>query len=302
MYDSSSKSRNSHLTEKHLIITMFINFVITIAEIIGGVLAGSLALVSDALHNFSDAVALLISYFAIQLKKKPNTEKHTFGYKRAEILAALVNSAVLVAISIYLFYESVVRLLYPQEIKGGLMVIVATIGLVANVVGVLLLKKDSEKSLNIKSAYFHLISDAISSVAVIAGGIAIYLFKIYWIDPILTIAISIYVLKESYEILSSTLHILMEGTPPAISLEKVKAVVEKIEGINDIHHLHIWSVGEEDIHLEAHVNIDNISIKESDLLRLKVENILKNKFNISHITIQFECGSCNEVELIAYKK
>jgi cobalt-zinc-cadmium efflux system protein len=277
---------------------MLLNFVITIAEIIGGILSGSLSLISDALHNFSDGIAVIISYFAIQLKKKPNTEKHTFGFKRAEILAALINAAVLVAISIYLFYESIIRLISPQEVEGGLMTLVAAIGLLANVIGTVLLKRDSGSSLNIKSAYLHLLSDAVSSAAVIAGGIAIYFFRIYWLDPILTIIISIYVLKESFEIVTNTLHVLMEGTPPNISMEKVKKLVEQIDGVVDIHHLHIWTVGEDDIHLEAHVNINNMITEESDSLRMKIEKLLHENFNIHHSTIQFECGVCETKTLI----
>lgn len=286
------------ISGSRLIITMLLNFLITIAEIIGGILSGSLSLISDALHNFSDGIAIIISYFAIQLKKKPNTHKHTFGFKRAEILAALINSAVLVTISIYLFYESVERLLNPQTVEGGLMTIVASIGLIANIIGTLLLKKDAHSNLNVKSAYLHLLSDAISSAAVILGGIFIYLFNIFWLDPILTILISIYVLKESFEIVTETLHVLMEGTPDNISLEEVKKSVEQIEGVVDIHHLHIWSVGENDIHLEAHVNINDILTSASDILRLKIEKVLHEEFDINHSTIQFECGVCAKVDLV----
>ncbi|MDZ7763704.1 MAG: cation diffusion facilitator family transporter [Melioribacteraceae bacterium] len=153
------------------------------------------------------------------------------------------------------------------------MTLVASIGLIANVIGTLLLKRDSGSSLNIKSAYLHLLSDAVSSAAVIAGGIAIYFFKIYWLDPILTILISIYVLKESFEILTSTLHVLMEGTPSNISIKKVKEIVEQIDDVVDIHHLHIWTVGEEDIHLEAHVNIKNMLTSESDKLSIRHRKI-----------------------------
>lgn len=296
---SHNHSHNAvQTTGSRLIITMLLNFIITIAEIIGGIISGSLSLISDALHNFSDGIAVIISYFAIQVKKKPNTAKHTFGFKRAEILAALINSAVLVAISFYLFYESVIRLSNPQEVEGGLMTLVASIGLIANVIGTLLLKRDSGSSLNIKSAYLHLLSDAVSSAAVIVGGIAIYFFKVYWLDPILTILISIYVLKESFEILTNTVHVLMEGTPSNISIDKVKELVEQIDGVVDIHHLHIWTVGEDDIHLEAHINIINMMTTESDLIRAKVGKLLHDNFDVHHSTIQFECEACEKVDLI----
>lgn len=292
---------DTNSTTARLVITMLLNFAITVIEIIGGILSGSLSLISDAMHNFSDGIAVIISYFAIRLKKKKNTKKHTFGFKRAEILAASINAAVLIVISIYLFYQSALHLIYPQEIKGELMTIVASIGLLANVTGTLLLKRDSAISLNIKSAYLHLFSDAVSSAAVISGGIAIYFFSINWLDPVLTILIAIYVLKESFEILTHALHVLMEGTPSHISLEKIKEAVEGIEDVVDIHHLHVWSVGEDDVHLEAHINIKDMLTSECDLLRQHIEKLLHDQFNIHHSTIQFECDACPNTGLINNK-
>jgi len=279
-------------SDKSLLITMSLNFLITIVEIIGGILSGSLSLISDALHNFSDGIAVIISYFAIKLKSKENSEKHTFGFKRAEILAAFINSSVLLVISVYLFYESVNRLMHPSEVSGGIMTIVALTGLIANVTGTLLLKKGASYSMNIKAAYLHLLSDAVSSVGVILGGVAIYLWHFYRLDPILTIMIALYVLKESYEILIESLHVLMEGTPKNISIAEIQKEVESFEEVADIHHIHVWSVGEDDIHLEAHINIKNMFIKESDLLRDKIVEMLREKFEITHPTIQFECGRC----------
>ena len=171
------------------------NIIITIAEVIGGIISGSLSLISDALHNFSDAISVIISYIAIKLKGKDNSHKHTFGYKRAEILAAVINSSVLVAISIYLFYEAILRFQNPEPIKGVLMTIVALIGLVANIIGTMLLKRDAAISMNIRSSYLHLLTDAISSVAVILGGLAILFWNIYWIDPVLTILIAAYITR-----------------------------------------------------------------------------------------------------------
>ena len=165
-------------TKGRLLFTIVLNFIITIAQIIGGILSGSLALISDALHNLSDGVSIIISYIALKLKSRDNSPKHTFGLKRAEILAALINSAVLIAICIYLFYEAIVRFMNPVEIKAGLMSIIAFIGLLANVLAVLLLRRDSKKSMNIRSAYLHLIGDTVSSVAVIIGGAAILLWQI----------------------------------------------------------------------------------------------------------------------------
>ncbi len=289
---------DENISGSKLLITMLLNFTITIVEIIGGIISGSLSLISDALHNFSDGIAVIISYFAIKLKEKPNSYKHTFGFKRAEILAALINSATLLAISFYLFYESIVRLIHPSEVQGGIMTLVASVGLLANVIGTLLLKKGASSSMNIKAAYLHLLSDAVSSVAVILGGIAIYYFNIYWLDPVLTILISAYVLKESYHILTDALHVLMEGTPEGISLEEIKKAVESFDKVINIHHVHVWSVGENDIHLEAHIDIENMLISESDELREKIEKELHDKFKIEHATIQFERGKCKDNSII----
>ena len=293
---------HSHLTHEttgqRLLITMLLNFVITIAEIIGGILSGSLSLISDALHNFSDGISIIISYAAIKLKGKEYSQKHTFGFKRAEILAAVINSSVLVIVCFYLFYEAVIRIQNPEPIKGMLMTVVAAIGLTANVLGTLLLKRDAANSMNIRSSYLHLLSDAISSVAVIIGGLAILFWNIYWLDPILTILIGLYILKESFHILMEATHVLMEGTPPGISIEDIQKEVEQIEGVEDIHHVHSWMVGENDIHLEAHINVPDMMISESNELREKVENVLKEKFRISHITLQFECNQCADVGLV----
>ncbi|MDW7679379.1 MAG: cation diffusion facilitator family transporter, partial [bacterium] len=233
-------------TAGRLVLTMLLNFIITAVEIIGGIISGSLSLIADALHNFSDGVAVIITYAALKLKSRKKSYRHTFGLKRAEILAAVINSSVLVVISLYLFYEAARRFTEPQQVTGGLMTTVAAVGLIANVIGTLLLRRDSQKSINIKTAYLHLFSDALSSVGVVLGGIAIHFWHIYWIDPALTIAIGIYILKQSYQILMQAVHILMEGAPADISLTEIQARFKSIPEVKDIHHVHIWSVGEND--------------------------------------------------------
>jgi cobalt-zinc-cadmium efflux system protein len=273
-----------------------------VAEIIGGIISGSLALISDALHNLSDAVSVIISYIAIKLKSKDNSPRHTFGFKRAEILAAVINSSVLVAISVYLIYQAVLRFQHPEPIKGALMTIVASIGLGANVAGTLLLKRDAKSSMNIRSSYFHLLSDAVSSVAVIAGGMAIILWNIYWIDPILTILISIYITRESFKILFEAMHVLMEGAPPDISINEIQTAVEELDEVKNIHHVHIWMVGENDVHLEAHIDVLDMMISKSNKIGDEIENLLKNKFGINHVTLQFECEQCKDVGLVVNGK
>ncbi|MCP4221167.1 MAG: cation transporter [bacterium] len=275
-----------------LFITMTLNFIFTIVELIGGIVSGSLSLLSDALHNFSDGIAIIISYIAIRLGKAEKTHKYTFGLKRAEILAAVINAGTLIAICIYLFKESYDRLVAPEDIKGGTMIIVASVGLVANIVGTLLLKKGSHGNINIRSAYLHLLSDAVSSAAVIVGGIFIYYYKIYWIDPVLTNLISLYILIKSFEILKEALEVLMMGAPQSVSIEGIQEDLENIPGINSIHHIHLWRLGEKDIHFEAHIDVEDMKVSETTPLSAIVEDKLKHR-GVSHITLQFENGKCN---------
>jgi cobalt-zinc-cadmium efflux system protein len=289
-------------TKGRLIFVILLNLVITAAEVIGGLVSGSLALISDALHNFSDSISIVISYIALKLKHRQNSPRHTFGLKRAEILAAVINSAVLIVISFYLFYEAVKRFSSPEVIEPGIMSIVAFVGLLANLLAVLLLRKDSKSSMNIRSSYLHLLSDTISSVAVLGGGIAIFLWQIHWIDPLLTILIGIYIIKESYSILLEAIHVLMEGAPTNISIEEIQLEVEKFSEVENIHHIHMWMVGENDIHLEAHVNVQDMKISESDRLRKKIIERLHDRFDIHHITLQFECNQCPESDLIEQHK
>lgn len=229
---------------KNLLITIFLNFVITAVEITGGIAAGCLSLLSDALHNFGDGVSVATSYAALKISRKENTAKMTFGYKRSQIIAALFNSIILVAITIFLFREAYERLIHPSAINGILMISVAVIGFAANTLSVLLLKQDSRDNLNIKSAYLHLFTDALSSLAIITGGIFVYYFNSYWIDPVLTVAIGVYILRETYEILRNTITILMEAAPENIDINKIKEEVEKIEDIHNLHHVHIWQIDE----------------------------------------------------------
>ncbi len=285
-------------TKGRLIATMALNFVITIAEVIGGILSGSLALISDALHNFSDGISVILSYIAVKLKGKKNSGKHTFGLKRAEILAAAFNSSTLILISLYLFYEAFKRFGRPVEIKAELMIIFSVISLLANIGATLLLYRDSKLSMNIKATYLHLLSDAVSSVAVIIGGVAILYFDQYWIDPLLTILIGVYIVWESFKILSEATHILMEGTPPDIDVDEIEKQVLTIEGVEDIHHIHVWSVGENEVLLEAHVNVNDMMISKSVALRESVEKLLHDKFGIQHTTLQLECNHCEDTSLI----
>jgi len=284
---------------KRLALATVLNLFITVAEVIGGILGGSLALLSDAMHNFSDAVALVISGIAMRLARQPKTNRYTFGLKRAEILAAALNAAVLVLISAGLIREAYGRLSSPELPSADLMIVIGTIGLAANVAGTLLLRRDARRNLNLRSAYVHLLSDALSSVGVVAGGIAIRLWSVAWVDPLITVFIALYVLRESFAILRHTTNIVLMATPSSISIDDVSNTIRALPGVQDVHHAHMWQMTEEDVHFEAHVTVKDMPVSATKNLLHTIEEQLRDRFDIRHVTIQFECNRCESRSLLA---
>ena len=292
----------NHDAGKNLLFSTLLNFIVSVAEIIGGLVSNSLALISDALHNLGDTSALFIAYLAHSVSKKEYTDKKTFGYKRIEILAALFNAIVLAVIIVYLFVEAFQRLRNPEPVKSLIMLIVALIGFLANLISVLLLKKHSGKNINIRAAYLHLVGDTISSVVVIATALLIYYFDLYWIDPLVTFLLGVYLLKETYLILKETLDILMQATPQGLDLTEVKKSLESIPEIDNIHHVHAWNLDDQDIHFECHIDLKaDIRISETEKVKISIHEVLKNKFNISHVTIQYEYNCCDDKNMIHQK-
>ncbi|MHC1719909.1 MAG: cation diffusion facilitator family transporter [Clostridiaceae bacterium] len=286
----------------NLFITLILKMLITIAEVIGGLYSGSLSLVSDALHNFSDVLAIVISWFAVRMAQKNNDEKNTFGYRRSTIIAAVINSTVLIIISIFLFREAYYKFIEPEKINAQTVIVIASIGIIVNAFGVYLLHKGSGEDLNMKSVYLHFISDAMSSAGIVAGGILIYYFNHYWIDPLLTIFIGLYILKESYEILKQAINILMQGTPKGIDINEVADMLEKMDFVKNVHHVHIWALDEETIFFEAHINLTNdILISETPEACKNLEHELKENFGVTHITIQYEYNCCEDVGRVINK-
>ena len=282
----------------NFVITIILNFIITAAEIIGGIYSGSLSLISDALHNFSDAIAIIISYIAIIISKKENNEKKTFGYRRSGILAAVVNSSVLIIISIFLFKEAYIKFMNPTPVKGFIVIWIALIGIVANSLGAYLLHVGSDKDMNVKAIYLHLFSDALASLGVVIGGILIYFYKIYWVDSIVTVFIGFYILYESYKILKNAVNILMQGVPENIDIGKVVEVIKNIDGVTDVHHIHLWSLDEKNINFESHLNVKDMLVSETEEIGKKIKVELHDHFKITHVTIQFECNGCSGVGII----
>ena len=274
-----------------LIFTVILNLLITVAQIVGGIISGSLALISDAIHNLSDSVSVILAWFAQVLSRKPSTLKSTFGYKRAEILAAFINSIALIAISVYLIFEAIERLLHPQPVDAKWMFWLGLLGLIANGISVLILEREKNKNINIKAAYLHLVGDALTSLAVIAGAVLIWFFNIIWVDAVVTIIIGFYLLIHTWKLLKESVTILMQMTPSEIDIAKIETRLIQIEGLQNVHHIHVWNLTDKLMHFECHLNLEHdLQVSETGQIFEKVKTILHDDFDIEHVTIQFEFG------------
>ena len=288
-----------HLQGCKLLLSIILNVFITVAQAIGGVIAGSLSLLTDALHNFSDVISLIISFIAHKLTRRQCTPEQTFGYKRAEIIAAFVNSATLLVVAVLIAREAIFRLAEPAEIGSEMVIMLALLSIAVNGGSVLLLKKDSQKNLNIKSAYLHLFTDMMTSMAVLLGGIAMYFYRVFWVDSVLSIILSIYLLYSSWGLVMQTLRVLMQFAPPDLEIEKIKETILENSNIKNVHHLHLWQLNENEYHIEAHLEFNedtslSITTEIIDMLNKKLEN----KYNICHTVFQPEFASNHAEELI----
>ncbi len=289
---------SNQLSGKKLFFVTGLNALITITEIIGGLMSGSLALLSDALHNLSDTLAIVLTFVTNRIGQKDRDVKKTFGYKRAEILAAFVNASMLTLISGYLIVESIKRFFNPELIDTGLMLVVAIIGLLANLLSVFLLKQDAEHSMNVKSSYLHMMGDTLSSVAVIFGGILIRYFNVFWLDSVLTLLIALYILHEIFEVLMESIDILMQASP----IEDLNPIVDAIQGmngVNNIHHVHVWKLDDEQIHFEAHIDFQDELLSKIQVKTEAIRVLLHDDFDIEHVTIQAETGFGCAADVIA---
>jgi len=290
---------HNNTKDRNLLISILLNILITTAQIIGGVISGSLALLSDALHNFSDVLSLVVSYVASKLSKQKASVHRTFGYKRAEILAAFINASTLVIVAVLLIIEAVERFQHPQKIESGLVIWLSLIAIIANGLSVLILKKDSENNINIKSAYLHLFTDMLASVAVLIGGLLMKYYQLYWVDSVLTLMIAIYLIWVGYELLKTSTKILMLFTPEHINIEDVVNLVNTLPKVNKLHHIHIWGLNDDEFHLEAHLDFsEDISLTEFDDILHEIETLLYDKFKINHVTIQPEFNKKDPKEII----
>ena len=273
--------------DKRLIGAVLVNILLTVAQIVGGVLSGSLSLVADALHNLSDAAALGVALVARRIARRPADSKRTFGYGRAEVVGALINLTTLIIVGLYLVYEAAARLFNPQVVEGWIVVWVAAIALIIDIATAVLTYRLSKGNLNIRAAFVHNVSDALASVAVIVAGTLILLYDWYWADLVATVLISVYVLYQGITMMRDTVRILLESVPPDIRLEEITIALGNIPGVQDVHHLHVWQLDETHRALEAHVVVQDRSI-DTGQLKTVVRQTLMGQFRIGHTTLELE--------------
>lgn len=288
-HNHSHNHVHSDLKGRNLLISILLNIVITVAQIIGGLFSGSLALLSDALHNFSDVVSLIISYIADKISKRKASLHKTFGYKRAEILAAFINASTLMIVAILLILEAIKRFQNPQEIESNLVIWLSFIAILGNGFSVLLLKKDSKSNMNMRSAYLHLLTDMMASVAVLVGGLLMKFYQVFWVDSVLTFIIALYLIWMGFDLLKKSTKVLMLFTPDTIPIDKIVKEINAFAEIKNVHHIHVWQLNEDEIHFEAHVDFENnITLTEFEVIRSQIEDLLFHKFEINHVNIQPE--------------
>jgi len=296
--------RTGSTASKNLIWAIGINTMIAVTEVVFGVVAGSMSLISDALHNFADIGSMYLSLWGEKVAARPNTSNKTYGYKRAEVIIAFVNGSVLLGMSGWVLVESVIRMFKPEPVAGFIMLLVASISFVGNSLATHILGKDAKKNLNLKSAWLHAMQDALFSLAVVLGGVIIYYTGWNWVDPVVSIVVSLFLLKEVYEILSESVNMLLDSVPNDIDFEEVKNTLADFKGIIRVNDLHIWQTGSNDRFLSAHLIIEEMNQIDRTKLLAKVMELLKEKYDIHHPTLQMvseqeineiglECEHCN---------
>ncbi|AKF25055.1 cobalt transporter [Sulfurovum lithotrophicum] len=295
----SEHHHHHNVSGKNLFLTIVLNIIITLSQIVGGIMSGSLALLSDAMHNFSDVLALFIAYAANRLAARPNDITKTFGYKRAEILAALFNASVLIGIAIFLIIEAFHKLYHPEVINSVWVIGLGALSIVLNTASVLLIKDDSHDNMNVKAAYLHLLTDVMTSVAVVGGGVLMYYFGIFWIDPLISALIAVYLIWASAGLVRESSGILMQFTPKGLDVDAVVHAIEEEPEVEDVHHIHVWQLDDNHIHLEAHLDFkEDVVLSVSNRVIERLEKKLHDSFDIEHMTFQCEYGRDDSKEVI----
>jgi len=289
------------LSGTKLLIAVILNTLITFAQLAGGIVSGSLALLGDALHNFSDVTALFISWAAHRVSHRNPDKQSTFGYKRAGIIAALFNASVLVVIGVYLCYASVLRLIEPEPVLSQWVIAMGIAGIIVNGGSIWLLEADAHGNMNIRAAYLHLIGDVLTSVAVVIGGTAIYYWQLYWIDPLISIVIALYLIAASAGLVRESTAILMQFAPASIDLDELNALLSHDRDIAGIHHIHLWRLDDHAIHLEAHLDFrEDLTLSAAAATMERIEALLKTHFGITHTTFQCEFDRCDDKAIVTH--
>ncbi len=281
-----------------LLFTLALNFIIPTAQVIGGIHAHSMALISDAVHNFSDFVALLIAYFAYLIGKKSATPANTFGYKRAEVMAALINVGILLGASGFILYEAFDRLMHPEMVLGQVVIWMAGIGIVGNGLSALVLHRDSKQSLNVRGAFLHMLGDLFTSVVVLLNGLILLYRPWYWLDPLLSVLIVAFILKNCWTIMREASGILMNATPKGFDLERIKEHLLQIPGVCGVHYMHLWNISLNSIAFSCHVEVTDQPVKSTEQLAESIRHELWHDFGIDHPVLQFETGQCGNGTLL----
>jgi len=285
------------ISQNRLVLAIVLSTATLVAELAVGFVANSLALLSDAGHVFTDIVALSLSWFAIRQASRPANSKMTFGYHRIGIVVALVNAALIVLMAAVILYESYQRLHAPQEVRGLLMLSMATVGLIANMVVVFWLRSQARHSLNIRSAFFHAGGDALASVGVITGGLIIYFTGRFWIDPVVSIIITVIIVAAAWGIAREAIDIVVEASPRHLDMDELVQTITKMPGVHNVHDLHVWSLTPQLHALSCHVQVDDSLLSQQNTTLSRIQEMLRERYNICHTTMQLECPGCENHSL-----
>ena len=275
-----------------MLLTLIITVVFALVELAGGLLSGSLALISDAGHMFTDILALALSLWAGYISIKMTNERQTFGLLRVEVLAALINGVALVAISLYIIWEAILRIQTPEPIEAPLMLVVAVFGLLANVSGVLLLRGEAKGNLNVKGAFLHIVGDMLSSIGVILAAVLILLFDLKIADPVISMAIGVIIIYGAWRIIAQSIYIFLEFAPGHIDVDEMRTDLKRLPSVVDVHDIHVWTLGSGVFALSAHIRVEDQPVSACSCIIKDVEALLKEKYRITHSTLQLEYAAC----------
>ncbi len=281
---------------RKLLYGIVLSITILIVEIIGGLASHSLALLSDAGHVLTDIIALALSWYGVRQATRPANHRMTFGYHRVGVIIAIVNALSIFAIAGFILYEAYQRFQQVQVVNSPLMMGIAVIGLAANVVVVLWLRSEQKDNINVRSAFWHALGDALASIGVIIGGLVILLTGQYWVDPLVSVIISLIILASVWSILREGFHVLLEATPKDVDVQAMIKTIKKIAGVKDIHDVHVWSISSNLRAMNGHILIDDISTSQAAKIRAEIEEVVREKYKVGHTTLQLECETCDSTD------